>query len=380
MEKFDTLAMQFLEDHSVPGMALAVVDHGKLVYARGFGYADISEQEKVTSTHLFRVASISKPITAVAILKLIQDGKLQLDAPVYSLLDFEKEIEAAGTKFDTRQRSITIRHLLQHRGGWDRDKSFDAMFQAVRFAREQGVEAPAMQDTVIKQMLYQELDFAPGERYAYSNFGYCLLGRVIEKLTGRSYEKYVQEEVLKPLGIHTMRLGKSLADQRVEHEVKYYNPGRGKSVFQANLNAPVPWQYGGWTIEAMDSHGGWIASAEDLAKFVSAFDDPSNCPILNKQMIELMWERPDGKAGYEEDGKPKEVFYSLGWLNRVVGDDKVNRWHTGSLDGTATIMIRRYDGRNMVALLNSRASSSATHLGRALDQLLHQAADATFKP
>ncbi len=96
-----------------------------------------------------------------------------------------------------------------------------------------------------------------------------------------------------------------------EHEVKYYNPGRGKSVFQANLNAPVPWQYGGWTIEAMDSHGGWIASAEDLAKFVSAFDDPSNCPILNKQMIELMWERPDGKAGYEEDGNPRKFFTRL---------------------------------------------------------------------
>ena len=81
----------------------------------------------------------------------------------------------------------------------DRDKSFDAMFQSVRFAKELGTNAPADQAAVIKSMFSQQLDYAPGERYAYSNFGYCLLGRVIEKLSGQTYESYVRDHVLAPI-------------------------------------------------------------------------------------------------------------------------------------------------------------------------------------
>ncbi len=90
----------------------------------------------MTSHHLFRIASISKPITAVAILRLVESGRLSLDDRLLDRLDLSQSIEKAGDKFDARWRDITLRHLLQHRGGWDRDKSFDAMFQSVRFARE----------------------------------------------------------------------------------------------------------------------------------------------------------------------------------------------------------------------------------------------------
>jgi N-acyl-D-amino-acid deacylase len=125
----------------------------------------------------------------------------------------------------------------------------------------------------------------------------------------------------------------------------------------------------------MDSHGGWIASAVDLARFAAAFDDPDNCAVLSRESIAEMHRRPPGLAGHEEDGRPKPVFYSLGWLNRVLSEGKVNHWHTGSLNGTATILIRRHDGRNFVALLNTRVSPHSPHLGRAIDRLLHQAAD-----
>ena len=125
----------------------------------------------------------------------------------------------------------------------------------------------------------------------------------------------------------------------------------------------------------MDSHGAWIASAVDLAKFAATFDDPDKCPILKSSSIDLMYRRPPGLAGHEKDGAEKDVYYSLGWSNRVMGGDRLNHWHTGSLPGTATIMIRRHDGLNFVALLNTRISPSASHLGRAIDSLLHQAAD-----
>lgn len=379
LKSFDEMMHDFLNEHKVPGGAIAVTDHGRLVFARGYGYADLKTMQKVMPESLFRIASISKPITAIAILQLVDQGKLSLDAKVLDVLDLNSAIQEAGDKFEKRLRDITIEHLLQHRGGWDRDVSFDAMFQSVKFARELNVTAPAKPEDIIRRMLTQPLDFDPGERYAYSNFGYCLLGRVIEKLTGQTYEHFVQSSVLQPLGIKDMRIGATRADGRTAGEVRYYQPGYGKSVFEADLGMRTPWPYGAWNLEAMDSHGGWLASAVDLAKLAAAIDDPQNCPILTPSSWTQMHSRPSGLAGYDAEGKPKDTYYSLGWLNRALENGEVNHWHTGSLDGTATILIRRNDGRNFVALLNCRVSPSATHLGREIDQLLHKAANKVDK-
>lgn len=376
---FDELIQEFLEEHRATGVSVAVTNHGKLAFARGYGYADIANNEPVDPTSLFRIASISKPITAVAILQLVERKGLNLDTNVLDVLDLQSEIEKAGESFDVRWQDITVRQLLQHRGGWDRDKSFDAMFQSVRFAQQMNMPPPADQWLVIKAMLSQPLDFPPGERYAYSNFGYCLLGRIIETISEQDYESYVKQHVLAPLGITEMRIGATRLDGRSDHEVRYYHPGTGESVFAADLNQTTPHPYGAWHLEAMDSHGGWIASASDLVRFAAAFDDPENCPILNRQSIELMHQRPGGLAGFDEAGKPKDTYYSFGWQNRVMNTSNehvsLDHWHTGSLPGTATILIRRHDGKNMVALLNTRVSPSQNHLGRAIDSLLHRAVD-----
>jgi N-acyl-D-amino-acid deacylase len=345
---YDRRMREFMKKHRIPGASIAVTHRGRVVFARGYGYADVAAKETVQPTSLFRVASLSKPITSVAILQFVEQNKLKLDDKVFEVLDYAADIKAAGNDFDPRLRDITIRHLLEHRGGWDRGRSFDAMFQSVRFAKQAEVAPPADQAAVIKAMLSQKLDFDPGDEYAYSNFGYCLLGRVIEKLSGQTYEECVKEKVLAPIGVTTLRIGATHLAGRSENEVRYYHPGTGKSVFQADL---------------------------DLAKFAAAFDDPDKCPILKSSSIDLMYRRPPGLAGHEEDGAAKDVYYSLGWSNRVMSGDRLNHWHTGSLPGTATIMIRRHDGKNFIALLNSRISPSASHLGRAIDSLLHQAAD-----
>ncbi|MCA9055963.1 MAG: beta-lactamase family protein, partial [Planctomycetaceae bacterium] len=375
LSPFDAEFRQFMERQPIPGAAVAVTANGQLKYARGFGYADLANRIPVQPDNLFRIASVSKPITAVAILQLVEQGRLRLDEPVWEVLDFDAAI-AAEPAFDKRQRDITIRRLLEHRGGWDRDESFDAMFQSVRFARELGVDPPAGPREVMLRMLAQPLDFDPGERYAYSNYGYCLLGRVIEQRSGLPYEEYVRQHILRPLGIETMRLGRTRAPGRSDHEVRYYHPRQDESVFADNLEQPVPSPYGGWYLEAMDSHGGWLASAVDLAKFAAAFDDPNASPLLSRQSIDQMYGRPPGQAGYNDAGEPKEVYYSLGWQNRVLGADRSNHWHNGSLPGTATILIRRSDGVNLIALLNTRVSPSVENLGRELDRTLHRAANA----
>ena len=373
-ENYDRSVAMFMEKHRLPGASIAVTNGGKVVFAKGYGYADVAVNEKVHPDSLFRIASISKPITAVAVLQLHERGKLDLDDSAFMLLDMNEVFDNA-EKIEKRLRDITIRHLLQHRGGWDRNASFDAMFRSVTFAEKSGADPPADQQAVIHAMLTQPLDFVPGERYAYSNFGYCLLGRVIEKLTGQSYESYVKQNVLDPIGATQMRLGATRLEGRAENEVRYYHPGTGKSVFQSDLKQMVPHPYGAWNLEAMDSHGGWLASATDLAKFAAAFDDPANCPILSEKSINLMHQRPPGVAGHTHEGSEKPVYYSFGWSNRVVSDGKLNHWHTGSLPGTASILIRRHDGKNFVALMNSRVSPVSEHLGREMDQLLHQMAN-----
>ena len=372
---FDRMIDRFMEQHHVPGVALAVTDRSRLVYARGYGYADIARKQPVTPTSLFRVASISKPITAVAVLQLIERKQLSLDDKVFDILPpalpAEKDVSQ-----DKRLSAITIRHLLQHRGGWDRGKSFDAMFQSVKFADALGVKPPAGSGDVIRCMLGQRLDFEPGERYAYSNYGYCLLGRVIEAVTKETYEDCVKKHVLAPLGIQSMRIGHTRLEGRHDKEVRYYDPGKGPSVFAEDLDKEVPHPYGAWHLEAMDSHGGWLASAVDLARFASAFDAPDQCKVLNEETIQEMFARPAGLAGYDADGNAKPTYYSCGWTNRVIGDGKFNRWHSGSLPGTATILVRRHDGKNWAVLFNARVSPHTSHLGGAIDGPVHLAADA----
>jgi len=375
LASFDRMVQEFMNRHRVPGVALAVTDQGRLVHARGYGYADLARKKPVLPVSLFRIASISKPITSVAVLQLVERNRLDLDDRVFEILDYEPHLED-GSALDERHREITIRHLLQHRGGWDRNQSFDAMFQSVRFASELGVPPPAGPESIIRCMLGQPLDFDPGERYAYSNYGYCLLGRLIEVVSGQGYEAYVRQNVLAPLGARTMCLGRTRLSGRRTNEVRYYHPGKGTSVFCDDLGQEVGHPYGAWYLEAMDAHGGWLGSVVDLARFACAFDHPETGRVLNPSSVREMFARPPGLAGHEKDGPPKTVYYSCGWLNRVVGEDETNQWHTGSLPGTAALLVRRHDGRNWVVLMNSRVSPHSSHLGKAIDSLLHVAADA----
>src|SRR5262249_47998282 len=158
--------------NKVPGAALAVVRHGRLVYARGFGYADQEKHRPVQPQSLFRIASISKPFTATAIMQLIERGKLRLDDRVVDILHRDPRYHI----HDNRPfwKKVTVRQLLQHTGGWDRQQSFDPQFRSVLIAKEEHVAPPAMPAQIIQYMLDRPLDFEPGTRSAYSNFGYCL--------------------------------------------------------------------------------------------------------------------------------------------------------------------------------------------------------------
>jgi N-acyl-D-amino-acid deacylase len=380
LESLDRLMTGFLKKHKAPGAALAVARHGKLVYACGFGYANRQTKEPVRPDSLFRIASVSKPITAAAILRLVDQGTLKLDEPIFPHLKLPPH-RLNDRKPDPRWEQVTVRQCLQHTGGWDRDQSFDPIVRPWEIAKELGREAPVPPDDVIRYMLARPLDFDPGARHAYSNLGYLLLGRAIETATGKKYDEYVRQEVLGPLGITRPRLARALPEDRPKAEVAYYEAKgqEGPCLYPPRRGKPVPLPDGAENVEAYAAHGGWIASAPDLVKFASAFDDPARCPILSVDGIRAFWARPAGKAAYGPNGKPKPRYYGCGWEVVSVGGGRINTFHTGYISGTSTLLVRRWDGLRWAILFNSDQAPNGDDLAGLIDGPVHEAADEVAK-
>lgn len=320
LQKADRIIRAFMAQYQVPGMAVAITRNGKLVYAKGFGTADRSTGEQVTADSRFRIASVSKTITAVAILKLAEAGKLSLQDKVFGpggLLG-----TTYGSKpYSSRLQAVTVQHLLQHTaGGWSNNAN-DPMFSHP--------EWPA--DTLLARTIDQQpLENNPGTVYAYSNFGYCILGRIIEKVTGKSYAVYVQDAVLQPAGIRHMEIGGNTLSDRKPAEVVYYGQ-LGQRPYNFNLSR-------------MDAHGGWIASVTDLARFLTVVDGfPTRPDILSPATIKAMTTGSEANAGY-----------ALGWAVNAWN----NWWHAGSLPGTASEIVRAAKGFNWVILCNTRTDKA----------------------
>ena len=249
----DAAMTALLADYNVPGGQLALTYQGRLVYNRGFGYANTSTSALVQPSSSFRIASVSKPVTAVAVMKLFEQGLISLDAKVFGPTGILND-SIYQNILDNRVNDITIRQLLQHEGGWDRNLSGDPMFNAYNIALAMGVPPPGDPVTTVRYMLENRmLDFTPGTQSQYSNFGFCVLGRVIEKITGQSYEAYLRNSILAPCGIYEMQLGNNLEADLLPNEVHYYDYAGAPLAYSVYDNTSlVPWQYGGFNVEFME--------------------------------------------------------------------------------------------------------------------------------
>ncbi|MFC0626753.1 serine hydrolase domain-containing protein [Kribbella deserti] len=354
---FDTQMRAFMEARGITAGQIAVTYKGRLVLARGFS---TSSTLTVQPTSLFRVASLSKSVTAAAIVKLVQDGKLSLSTPVTSILGFTPP---SGQTVDPRLSSVTMKRLLQHLGGWDRDISGDPNFKDPAISKALGVPMQLRHADVIKYMAGQPLDFAPGSRYAYSNYGYLLAGRVIEKVSGLTYGSYVQQKLLTPLKITRMALGDSVA--RRTGEVPYESQFTRPTVMD-NTGATVPAPYGAFSMRIQDANGGWLASAPDLVRWAKMFDAPST--VLNSTSLASIWAQPE--TGINANG----AYYGLGWSVRpTTGGTGRNTWHTGSLDGTYALLVRTWGGLSWAVLFNRRDDPSGKSYSD-IDQIIWTAA------
>jgi len=331
----DRLLEQFMADHAVPGAAVAVAKDGRLVYARGFGFADVDKKTPVQPDALFRLASVSKPFTLAAICLLVERKKLKFDDAILDVLKLKLP-----DSLDPKWRRITVGHLVEHRGGFDHGEETDPMFNAVAIAREFKAPPPAKPDHIIRHMLAKPLVFEPGSKQAYSNFGYCLLGRVIEKASGQPYEKFVADELLKPIGITSMRLGRTMSTAK--GEVRYYEqqPAKAPSVFANYLGQRVPSPYGAWCLESMDSDGGWIGSAIDVARFGSAIDFPARFLVVKG-------------ASFDQKFNP-------------------DYFHYGAFSGSSTLFHRTSAGLTYAVLFNARLTTDGKELGSAIHDPLKE--------
>jgi CubicO group peptidase (beta-lactamase class C family) len=327
---FDVAMNNLLKNYDIPGGQLAITYKGRLVYSRGFGFADKSTNEAVCPDNIFRIASLSKQITSITIMHLYEQGRIGLDDIVFGANGILND-SMYQTVLDRRVYDITVNDLLSHQGGIPRS-FFDPESEM--------------------------LDFTPGTNGSYSNTGYVYLGRVIEKITKQDYETYVRDTILAPIGITDMRIGKTLLSNKLPNEVHYYDyPGAPlvPSIFDSTVL--VPRQYGGdFSIVSSKACGGWVASAQDLCKLMCAVDKFSTRPdILLPSTINIMVQPVHSYLG---------APYALGWFINTTSN---NWYHDGGLIGTMAWQARRNTEINYALVVNSNYSSGQ---GTALSSLV----------
>jgi CubicO group peptidase (beta-lactamase class C family) len=332
----------FIKRWELKGASLAIVKDGKLVYARGFGYADQEEKVLAQPYHQFRIASISKLFTAVAIMKLVEKGKIRLEDKVFGAKGILNDSIYQNIA-DPLALKIEVHHLLKHTAGWRNQLRTDPMFSPLEVAQIMGVASPPSIETTIQFMLSQKGYFEPGTLYDYSNFGYCVAGEIIKKASGMDYNTYLQTQVLQPSGIKRMRLGKNKYAEKYPQEVRYYPHKKTENKLSAyGTGDSASKAYEATHLEALGPAGGWIATPTDLLRLVNAIDGFKTVPdILSPQSISQMT-----SITIESDSTQSQL---MGWK----GVDTEKWWRTGSLVGTSAVLVRQHNGISWAFLTNT---------------------------
>jgi len=334
----DRSVNSFIKKWRIQGASVAVTKDEHLVYAKGFGTANDETGEEVKPGHLFRIASVSKLITAVAVMKLYEDGKLGLDDKVFGEQGILNDSVFLQYK-DNRYEDITVRQLLNHTAGWSRYSS-DPMFSTLYIARKMNIEGPVEIDEVLQFALSRRLNYKPGTRYSYSNLGYGILGEIIARKSGMTYQDYVVMNILKPLDIHDMHIGRSYYSDKFPNEVRYHSAVGAMTTYSFDGSGEqVPIYYGGNNMELLGPAGGWVASAPELIKFLTAIDGFSEQPDILRPLTILQMSNPDAAGS--------GLF---GWRG---SDNYGTWWRTGYLTGSSALMVRQQDGLNWVVMINT---------------------------
>jgi CubicO group peptidase (beta-lactamase class C family) len=266
---FDETMRSFMDDIGARAGALGVARDGEVVLQHGYGWADPEETTQLAPDALFRIASISKKITIAAVLKLVNSGELSRDDKIRPLLEVEP---TDGEPADERFQEVTVSHLVNHSGGWDiQQLGYDPMYSPVRIADALELDGPPTKYDIARYMLDQPMQFDPGQRESYSNFGYSLLGQVIEGVTGMEYQSYLEAEILGPEGIEGIEIGYTRPADRPPEEVWYNDDETCVNAFTLDDSEEYTCADAGFLVSEFDSAGGHIASTGAMLEYLDAY-------------------------------------------------------------------------------------------------------------
>lgn len=334
--KFDEHIERFMKQWDLAGVSLAVMRNDSLLLCKGYGVTNRETQTPTDVRHLFRVASVSKLITAVAIMRLCEEGKLQLTRTVFGSSGILGD--SATNMRDRNLEQITVEHLLRHQGGFSR-RYGDPLFEPILISSRTGIPTPFTTDDLITFTLQSRLGYRPGAYASYSNLGYAILEKVIEKASGMKYETYVRRNILRAAGCENMFIGKSRPEEAHPDEVHYYEPEDTELVPDPREpRRMVRKCEGGNDISLLGAAGGWIASPVELARLVVSINgNPNGKQIISPRSVLRMTE-------HQKDAFP------LGWMYTSPRGE----WRrSGTLSGTSALIRYQQNGYSFVFITNT---------------------------
>lgn len=309
-DQVDSYVKQRMQESQIPGLSLAVLEKGRIVEASGFGRANVETDTPATAETVYKIASLSKPFMAAAILLLMQEGKIRLDDQV------SKYLEGAPTSWN----KITIRHLLTHTSGIVRDPSDYHPY----------TEQPI--DEVVRSVYSIPLSFEPGEKWLYSNVGYYVLAEVITRASGIPWDEFIRDRLFAPARMASSR--KTSASAVVAHRASGYHQSENRMINAENWIAVRP-------------SGAFLSTVLDLAKWDGLLDSDS---ILSASTRKLMWT----PATLNDQ---VSVDYGFGWyVDSFLGRARIH--HDGQFPGFRADYERfADDGLTVIVLANSDNAS-----------------------
>ena len=337
LEGLDKKVRAYMRRWELKGASLAITRNDSLLYAKGYGWADQELDEEMQPSHIMRMASVSKLITAAGIMVLQDRDSLSIQDTVFGPSGILNDSLFNSVIKDKNYHKITVEHLLRHQGGFYRDP----LFSSRDVKHQLQLDQPPVKEDFYRLVLGRRLSFAPGSWQRYSNFGYLLLSEIIEKVTGMQYEEFIRNEVLAPAGCYDMHIGGNYYEDKRTNEVRYYtHNGDGKYIEDYSDNGEMVERcYGGNNIPLLSGAGAWCASPAEIARFVAAIDGRPEVPdIISKEALDQMIEYFD-----------KET-YSLGW-NDTTPEKGWSR--TGTLSGTCALVRQFPDGECWVMITNT---------------------------
>jgi CubicO group peptidase (beta-lactamase class C family) len=287
LKRFDSVMLGLIEKHRFPAASLAMAREGRLVFARGYGFAELKGRTTVRPAMQFGIGSVSKTITAVAVLKLVEAGKLRLDDRAFAILGDLKPVE--GAKVDPRRDRITVRMLLNHSSGYENGVQLAEAAKAFGIGRDDLTAAQ-----LVRYSLGRPLEYDPGTQARYSNAGYVVLGEIVAHLGGRPYEEYVTRQVLAPMGIRHAALGTRSKTYPADWVHRYDHQGKELD--------PLPPAAGG-------AAGFWVTSTVELIRFLTSVGGSRGPRFFSPSTRQEMFAPPPPPLQPRANGK----HFGLGW-------------------------------------------------------------------